>query len=92
MRLLKQVCQYVAMFRRKLYQRSTAVGVETLKVVGSFDDNGGDCEIRVTHTVADSVVDDRIGYHGLAGDQWLQNRHASWTGDGFELISSGPDY
>jgi hypothetical protein len=80
------------MFRRKLYQRSTALGVETLTVVGSFDDNGGDCEIRVTHSIADSVVDDRIGYHGPAGDQWLQDRHAGWTGDGFELISSGPDY
>jgi hypothetical protein len=80
------------MFQTRLYQRGTSTGVERLKVVGSFDDNGGDSEIRVIHTVDESVVDDRIGYHGPAGEQWLQDRHASWTGDDFELISSGPDY
>ena len=80
------------MFRTKLYQRISDAGVEKIKVVGSFDDNDDDSEIRVTHTVDGSVADDRIGYYGPAGLQWLLDRHASWTSDGFELVSSGPDY
>jgi hypothetical protein len=79
------------MFRTKYYRRSGAEGVETLKVVGSFDEDG-ESEIRVTHTVDGLVADDRIGFFGHGGDQWLQERHASWTADGFDLIKSGPDF
>jgi hypothetical protein len=38
------------------------------------------------------VVDDGIGFHGPGGEQWLRDRHAAWTADGFQLMSSGPDY
>lgn len=79
------------MFRRKLYRRNGPDGVETLTVVGSFDANG-DSEIRVTHVVGESVVDDRIGFYGPGGEQWLLEHHTSWSTDGFELVSSGPDY
>jgi hypothetical protein len=40
----------------------------------------------------ESVVDDRIGFHGHGGEQWLRDRHASWTADGFRLVSSGPEF
>jgi hypothetical protein len=79
------------MLRTTMYRRSTADGVESLKVVASIDEDG-DSEIRVTHTIGDSVVDDRIGFHGPGGDRWLLGRHASWTADGFELVRTGPEF
>jgi hypothetical protein len=80
-----------AMLRTTIYRRSTANSVESLKVVASIDQDG-DSEIRVTHTIDESVVDDRIGFHGHGGEQWLRDRHTSWTADGFQLISSGPEF
>jgi hypothetical protein len=78
------------MLRTTIYRRSSTTSVESLKVVASIDQDG-DSEIRVTHTVDDSVVDDRIGFHGHGGEQWLRDRHTSWTADGFELVRSGPE-
>jgi hypothetical protein len=90
-RIVASPCHAVGMFRKKLYRRTTPDGVETLVVVGSFDADG-DSEIRVTHALGEAVVDDRIGFYGPGGEQWLRDRHASWTADGFELVSSGPDF
>jgi hypothetical protein len=53
------------------------------------EEGDGD-EIRVIHTVAGSVVEDGIAYHGRAGEQWLRDRHTNWTADGYEMISSAP--
>ncbi len=80
------------MHRRKVYQRPNAKGTETLKIVAYIDEGGGDDEIRVTHTVGGDVVDDGIGFCGSGGERWLRDRHTSWTADGFQQISSGPDY
>jgi hypothetical protein len=82
--ILKRCCG------RRFYRRSTANSVESLKVVASIDQDG-DSEIRVTHTIDESVVDDRIGFHGHGGEQWLRDRHTGWTADGFQLVSSGPE-
>lgn len=80
------------MHRTKVYRRTAAHGTETLKIVAYIDETGGDDEIRVTHTVDGDVVNDGIGFHGRGGEQWLRDRHSGWAVDGFELISSGPDY
>lgn len=80
-----------AMLRTTMYRRNTAVSVESLTVVASIDQDG-DSEIRVIHAMDESVVDDRIGFHGHGGEQWLRDRHASWTADGFRLVSSGPEF
>jgi hypothetical protein len=80
------------MHRTKLYQRTAAQGTETLKIVAYLDDTGGDDEIRVTHTLESHVLNDGIGFHGRGGEQWLRDRHTGWIGNGFKLISSGPDY
>jgi hypothetical protein len=80
------------MHRTKVYRRTAAQGTETLKIVAYIDESGGDDEIRVTHTVDGDMVNDGIGFHGRGGEQWLQDRHAGWAVDGFELVSSGPDY
>lgn len=85
-------CDYQAMYRTKVYRRTATGGTETLKIVAYIDRTGGDDEIRVIHTVESDVVDDGIGFHGRGGEQWLRDRHAGWTADGFELLSSGPDY
>jgi hypothetical protein len=85
------VCDAGAMLRTTIYRRNTTTSVESLKVVASIDQDG-DSEIRVTHTVDESVVDDRIGFHGHGGEQWLRDRHTSWTADGFELVRSGPEF
>jgi hypothetical protein len=37
-------------------------------------------------------VNDGIGFHGRGGENWLRDCHTRWIADGFELISSGPDY
>ena len=79
------------MLRTTIYWRNTTTSVESLKVVASIDQDG-DGEIRVTHTVDESVVDDRIGFHGHGGERWLRDRHTSWTADGFELVRSGPEF
>jgi hypothetical protein len=84
-------CDAGVMFRTKLYQRTPGEGVETLKIVGAFDE-AGESEILVTHTVDGAVVDERIGFYGHGGEQWMLDRHTSWTADGFELVSSGPDF
>jgi len=55
------------MLRTTLYRRNITTSVESLKVVASIDQDG-DGEIRVTHTVDESVVDDRIGFHGHGGE------------------------
>ena len=89
--VVRTVCDADVMLRTTIYRRSTANGVESLKVVASIDQDG-DSEIRVTHAIDESVVDDRIGFHGHGGRQWLRDRHASWTADGFELVSSGPEF
>jgi hypothetical protein len=86
-----QPCDAASMLRTTIYRRNTATSVESLKVVASIDQDG-DSEIRVTHTVDESVVDDRIGFYGPGGEQWLRDRHASWTADGFELVRSGPEF
>jgi hypothetical protein len=80
------------MHRRKVYQRPSAQGTEILEIVAYIDEDGGDDEIRVTHTVDGDVVNDGIGFHGHDGEQWLRDRHTGWTADGFKPISSGPDY
>jgi hypothetical protein len=80
-----------AMLRTTMYRRNTADSVEFLTVVASIDQDG-DSEIRVIHAMDQSVVDDRIGFHGHGGEQWLRDRHASWTADGFRLVSSGPEF
>jgi hypothetical protein len=80
------------MHRRKTYQRAADQGTETLEIVAYIDEHGGDDEIRVTHAVGGQTVNDGIGFHGRDGERWLQDRHTGWTGDGFELVSSGPDY
>ena len=89
--LVALVCDAEAMLRTTIYRRSTADGVESLKVVASID-RDGDSEIRVSHIIDESVVDDRIGFHGHGGEQWLRDRHTSWTADGFQLVSSGPEF
>lgn len=80
------------MYRRKFYKRPTGQGSESLEIVAYIDEDDGADEIRVTHTVDGDVVDDGIGFHGPGGEQWLRDRHAAWTADGFQLMSSGPDY
>jgi len=80
------------MHRTKVYRRAAAQVTESLRTVAYIDDDGGDDEIRVTHKVNEDVHDDRIGFFGRGGEQWLRDRHDGWTADGFELISSGPDY
>jgi hypothetical protein len=80
------------MHRTRTYRRSATQGSETLKVVAYIDETGGGDEIRVTHTVQNDVVNDGIGFHGRDGENWLRDRHTGWIADGFELISSGPDY
>ena len=85
------VCDAGAMLRTTIYRRNTTTSVESLKVVASIDQDG-DSEIRVTHTVDESVVDDRIGFHGHGGEQWLRDDHTSWTAEGFELVRSGPEF
>jgi hypothetical protein len=80
------------MHRTKTYRRTATRGTETLEIVAYLDEAGGADEIRVTHAVGSAVVDDRIGFHGRGGEQWLRTRHTGWTAEGFQLISSGPDY
>jgi hypothetical protein len=80
------------MRRTRTYRRSATQGTETLEVVAYIDETGGGDEIRVTHTVQNDVVNDGIGFHGRDGENWLRDRHTGWIADGFELISSGPDY
>jgi hypothetical protein len=80
------------MRRTRTYRRSATQGTETLEVVAYIDETGGGDEIRVTHTVQNDVVNDGIGFHGRDGEHWLRDRHTRWIADGFELISSGPDY
>ena len=78
------------MLQTKMYQRATADAPESLTVVASIDSDGS--EIRVTHTIGESVIDDRIAYHGADGERWLDERHVSWTADGFELVYTGPEF
>ena len=85
-------CHDRAMHRTKTYRRTANGGTETLKIVAYIDEGAGADEIRVTHTVGRDVVDDRIGFHGPGGEQWLRVHHTGWTAEGFELVSSGPDY
>jgi hypothetical protein len=80
------------MHRTKTYRRTATRGTETLEIVAYLDEAGGADEIRVTHAVGSAVVDDRIGFHGRGGEQWLRTHHTGWTAEGFQLISSGPDY
>jgi hypothetical protein len=80
------------MHRRKVYTRPADAGTETLEIVAYIDEAGGDDEIRVTHTIDGALVEDGIGFAGPDGERWLRDRHASWTGDGFQQTSPGPDY
>jgi hypothetical protein len=81
----------VLMLRTKIYRRTAAQSVETLTVVASIDEDD-DSEIRVTHTLDEEIVDDRIGFYGPGGRRWLAERHEAWTAEGFQLVWSGPEF
>jgi hypothetical protein len=78
----------------KIYRRTSPQGTENLTIKAFIAEKEGDRdgdEIRVIHAIDGVVVTDRIAFYGPGGRQWMRTRHDSWTADGFELVSSGPD-
>jgi hypothetical protein len=74
-----------------VYRRSEPSSADVITVMSYInpEDDDGD-EIRVIHSRGDLVVSDSIEFHGHGGQEWLRDRHADWTREGYELITSRP--
>lgn len=75
-----------------VYQRDVAGEAERLTVMaylGTGKEDGD--EIRVIRAVNDSVVEDRIAFHGPGGQQWLRDHHEAWTAEGFRRANSASE-